>query len=69
MLNKIMSKLNNLKNDESGASAIEYAIMAALLVVIIVFGISLLGADDETAGIGKAMGNIGDKLEATVPSS
>ena len=39
--------------------------MAALLVVIIVFGISLLGAGDENAGIGKALGNIGDKLEAT----
>ncbi|MBB5187345.1 Flp pilus assembly pilin Flp [Zhongshania antarctica] len=65
MLNKITSKLAALKNDESGASAIEYAVMAALLVVIIVFGISLLGAGDENAGIGKALGNIGDKLEAT----
>ena len=44
MLNKIMCKLNNFKKDESGASAIEYAVMAALLVVIIVFGVSLLGS-------------------------
>ncbi len=66
MLNKITTKLTNLKNDESGASAIEYAVMAALLVVIIVFGIGLLGSGNESAGIGKALGNIGDKLEATV---
>lgn len=66
MLIKIMSKLNSFKKDESGASAIEYAIMAALLVVIIVFGVSLLGSGDtETAGIGNALGKIGDKLEAT----
>ncbi|RNL64596.1 Flp family type IVb pilin [Zhongshania marina] len=61
-----MSKLNNFKKDESGASAIEYAVMAALLVVIIVFGVTLLGSgDSETAGIGNALGKIGDKLEAT----
>lgn len=69
MLNKIMSKLNNFKNDESGASAIEYAVMAALLVVIIVFGVSLLGSgtDDEN-GIGGAFNNIAETLvPATTP--
>ena len=64
MLNKITSKLTNLKNDESGASAIEYAVMAALLVVIIVFGISLLGdGSSTTAGIGKAFNDIKTNLE------
>lgn len=66
MLNKIMCKLNNFKKDESGASAIEYAVMAALLVVIIVFGVNLLGSGtSESKGIGNALGKIGDKLEAT----
>ena len=67
MLNKITSKLAALKNDESGASAIEYAVMAALLVVIIVFGISLLGSgtSGSTTGIDGAFKTIGCKLEGT----
>jgi Flp pilus assembly pilin Flp len=64
MLNKITSKLTALKNDESGASAIEYAVMAALLVVVIVFGVSLLGSGSSTtAGIGAAFSDISDTLE------
>ena len=63
MLNKITSKLMNLKNDESGASAIEYAVMAALLVVIIVFGIGLLGSgSDSGKGIDQAFKDIADTL-------
>tara|TARA_R110000772_G_scaffold131761_7_gene240123 strand:+ start:54644 stop:54844 length:201 start_codon:yes stop_codon:yes gene_type:complete len=66
MLNKITSKLAALKNDDSGASAIEYAVMAALLVVIIVFGIGLLGdGSSESTGIGSAFSTIGDKLEGS----
>ncbi|MBW2939481.1 Flp family type IVb pilin [Zhongshania aquimaris] len=64
MLNKITSKLNNLKKDESGASAIEYSVMAALLVIIIVYGISLLGGgEDGTKGIEKAFTNVQTELE------
>lgn len=67
MLNKIMCKLNNFKKDESGASAIEYAVMAALLVVIIVFGISLLGSGESgsTTGIDGAFTNIANTLTGT----
>ena len=66
MLNKITSKLNTLKKDESGASAIEYAVMAALLVVIIVFGIGLLGSGSSaTKGIDGAFTGIACKLEGT----
>ena len=66
MLNKIMCKLNSFKNDESGASAIEYAVMAALLVVIIVFGIGLLGnGTDSGNGIDEAFSNIATTLEGT----
>lgn len=68
MLNKIMSKLNNFKNDESGASAIEYAVMAALLVIVIVFGISLLGDKGDTSkGLGGAFNNIKTELEKGNP--
>ena len=69
MLNKIMSKLNNFKNDESGASAIEYAVMAALLVIIIVFGISLLGdKGNTTQGLGGVFNNIKTELEKGNPA-
>ncbi|WP_320838058.1 Flp family type IVb pilin [Zhongshania sp.] len=63
MLNKITSKLAALKNDESGASAIEYAVMAALLVVIIVFGLGLLGDGTTSTGMGKAFNDIKTTLE------
>jgi|TARA_R110001592_G_C12837705_1_gene720614 Flp pilus assembly pilin Flp len=64
MLNKITHQLARLKNDNSGASAIEYAIMAALLVVVIVFGVSLLGSGSSTtAGLGAAFSDISDTLE------
>lgn len=64
MLNKTTHQLARLKNDNSGASAIEYAIMAALLVVVIVFGVSLLGSGSSTtAGLGAAFSDISDTLE------
>lgn len=64
MLSKITHQLARLKKDNSGASAIEYAIMAALLVVVIVFGVSLLGSGSSTtAGLGAAFSDISDSLE------
>ena len=63
MFSKFTSKLMKLKNDERGASAIEYAVMAAILVVIIVFGVGLLGGDgNTTTGIGKAFNTISSSM-------
>ncbi|GAA4088248.1 Flp family type IVb pilin [Zhongshania borealis] len=63
MLNKIISKLNNFKKDESGASAIEYAVMAAILVGVIVIGVGLLGdGSDADGGIGQSFNTIADKM-------
>jgi pilus assembly protein Flp/PilA len=42
MLSIIASKFVQLKNDERGASAIEYAVMAAILIVVIIAAINLL---------------------------
>lgn len=73
MLNKIMSKLNNFKNDESGASAIEYAVMAAVLVVVILAAIYILGTGSTdgsgTAGLKGSFDNITDKIDAINPAS
>lgn len=66
MLNIITSKLNNLKKDESGASAIEYAVMAAILVGIIVLGIALLGTGaSDDGGLGEAFNTIATKMNPT----
>lgn len=35
MLNNVMTKLKAFAKDEKGATAIEYAVMAALLIVVI----------------------------------
>ncbi|WP_339674710.1 hypothetical protein [uncultured Zhongshania sp.] len=55
MLNKITSKLRNFKNDENGASAIEYAVMAAILVGVIVIALGLLNFDTSFTAIDGAM--------------
>lgn len=63
MLNKIMCKLNNFKKDESGASAIEYAVMAAILVGVIVLGVALLGTGaSDDGGIGQSFNTIATKM-------
>jgi pilus assembly protein Flp/PilA len=40
-----MSKLLNYTGDESGASAAEYALILALVAVIIIAGLSVLGSN------------------------
>lgn len=71
MLNKIMSKLNNFKNDESGASAIEYAVMAAVLVVVVLAAVYFLGTGSDgatgTGGLKGSFSNITDKIDAINP--
>ncbi len=39
----ITSQLMKFKNDERGASAIEYAVMAAILVAVPAFAAALIG--------------------------
>lgn len=59
MLNKIMCKLNNFKKDESGASAIEYAVMAALLVGVLVAAILLLDFGSMFTNVTEAVNGAG----------
>jgi pilus assembly protein Flp/PilA len=44
MSNYIQTLLNELRNDESGATAIEYGLIAAGIAVVIITAISLAGA-------------------------
>lgn len=46
-----MKFLNNLLNNEEGATAIEYGLIAALIAVVIIGGLSAIG------------GNLGEKFD------
>jgi|SaaInl4_150m_RNA_FD_contig_31_300405_length_285_multi_4_in_0_out_0_1 pilus assembly protein Flp/PilA len=45
MKNKIFQFANKLRNDQKGATAIEYGLIAALIAVVIIAGVTLLGTD------------------------
>ncbi|MNK24882.1 Flp/Fap pilin component [compost metagenome] len=53
--------IKNFANDESGATAIEYGLIAALMAVIIIAGIGLIGDQLSTkfSGIADAIGGAG----------
>lgn len=42
MLNTILTKMKSFAKDETGASAIEYAVIAAVIVVAVVAALTLL---------------------------
>ena len=50
--------------DESGATAIEYGLIAALISVAIITGAGAVGTQ-----LGTMFSNIGDRLEANMPSA
>jgi len=41
----MIAKLKNFAKDESGATAIEYGLIAGLIAVVIIAAVTLLGAD------------------------
>jgi pilus assembly protein Flp/PilA len=58
-----MSKfVSRFMNDESGATAIEYGLIAALIAVALVTAMGFLGD-----GLKTSFGNIEKKLEAPIP--
>ncbi|WP_309083472.1 Flp family type IVb pilin [Chelativorans sp.] len=60
-----MSKLfARFLKDESGATAIEYGLIAALVAVAIIAGAGLMGAR-----LGTLFTNIANRLNVTVPTS
>ena len=44
-MKKFYSNLTRFKNDESGATAIEYGLIAALIAVVLITALSLVGTD------------------------
>ncbi len=55
---KIVSNLQRLYKDESGATAIEYGLIAAGISIVIIGGVALLGGQLQAlfANIGQALG-------------
>ena len=45
MKNKIFQFVTGLRNDQNGATAIEYGLIAALIAVVIIAGVTLIGTD------------------------
>jgi len=45
MKNKILQFVTELRADKKGATAIEYGLIAALIAVVIIAGITLIGTD------------------------
>ena len=63
MLKQIRNAVKTFNKDERGASAIEYAVMAGLLVVLIVAAVSFLGASDGSDGITKSFDDMATKMQ------
>ena len=48
-MNKIVQDVKQFLNDEEGAAALEYGVMAALIAAVIVGTVKLIGQDLNTA--------------------
>jgi len=57
MVAKIFRFAKELSKDRDGATAIEYGLIAALVAVIIIAGVTLLGSD-----IGNTFNNVANSL-------
>lgn len=44
-MKKFYNHLNRFKSDESGATAIEYGLIAALIAVVLIGALTLVGGD------------------------
>ncbi len=45
LMQLLFNSLNKFRKDDTGASAIEYAVMAAILVAVIILAVQLLDLD------------------------
>ncbi|WP_296762312.1 Flp family type IVb pilin [Sediminimonas sp.] len=54
--------MKNFKKNDSGATAIEYGLIAALVAVALITALSLLGTD-----LNNIFGAVSDELQGAVP--
>ena len=60
-MNKFMTKVANFINDESGPTAVEYAVMLALIIVVCITAVTAVGtqASDQFQGVATVIGSTG----------
>jgi pilus assembly protein Flp/PilA len=61
LMKRLASSLVNFVKDESGPTAVEYAVMLALIIVVCIAAITVLGqnANNTFAFVGNALGGTG----------
>ena len=59
MLQQVIRSVRNLLENEDGPTAVEYAVMLALIIVVCIAAISLLGqnADNTFLSVGNSIGS------------
>ena len=59
MLRQVIRSVRNLLENEDGPTAVEYAVMLALIIVVCIAAISLLGqnADSTFTSVGNSIGS------------
>ena len=48
MISKMLARIQGLLRDESGVTAIEYGLIAALIAVVIILAVTLVGQELQT---------------------
>jgi pilus assembly protein Flp/PilA len=64
MLRKIRERLSNFLTKEDGPTAVEYAVMLALIIVVCLAAIQIIGQNANSA-----FGTVGSSIGATVTAS
>ena len=64
MLNKIQTKVVEFLKKEDGPTAVEYAVMLALIIVVCLAAIQILGQNANSA-----FGTVGSSIGATVSAT
>jgi pilus assembly protein Flp/PilA len=61
MLNRFVSAVSNFVKREDGPTAVEYAVMLALIIVVCITAITALGsnANNTFTNVEQSMGNVG----------
>lgn len=61
MLSRFIKPIVNFVNDESGPTAVEYAVMLALIIVVCITAVTALGtnASNTFSYVGSNTGNVG----------
>ena len=62
-MKQVMNKVQNFLNDESGAAAVEYGLLAALIAGVIITAVTTIGTD-----LVALFNKIGSKITTATPA-